>query len=377
MPRFSLIALSFLALSMPALADPGTREAKWAAGIFGRSTDDSLSTSKEAGGSFVVDLNWAFNDSVLTHFRGGTILSAGSSSALFTDEFRPGSILFLTEAKLQWNVYKPFFLTAGAVNQTAIATPLLFSGNTFPSAIAEFKWDIGEWRINAFSQAAIPTGSGLSTRSTGKEEAPLVYTQTAQFTWGKDKENWNSEFLSKVMAAQAAIRITHFDFRNLTHGMAQDSRFYGNSVRGVAAGSTFIYEYEGWEIGPKATIPLTENFSFNLGASWVKNSLGPAASNQGQYAFAGFIVKGSNFAVRPVAEYYKNEADSSPAFYTSKDFGHNNRRGFGGMLTVDLYNPAIKINLRIRNSELITAQPFQRNNFQYYELVVGLPYEKI
>jgi hypothetical protein len=358
-PHILIMLAAFLAEPVQAA---GAASVRWSANLYGRSTDDSLSSSKTVGAAFGLDIEKHLSEDFFTHFRGGLALETGSSSALFTDEFRPDSKLGLSDARLRWKVYGPVSLTVGALDQQHLSSPLLVSSGTFPAALASLRFAPGAWYVEGIGQAAIPSGSGFTTKNTGKEATPLLYSQTALLGWRR-----NADYFGE-------LRATHFDFRNLTRGMAQDSRFYGNTVTGISTSSSFVYRYEGYELGASGSLPLASKFALVGGGSFVRNSGAPASINTGRYAYAGFSLIGPGFRLRPVGEWYENEEDSAPAFYSSSEFGHNNRRGIGGSLKLFLAKPNIEIELKARKSDLIRPQAFQRNNFRYYLLSIGLPY---
>jgi len=335
---------------------------QWRGALYGVSADDSLSSSKLAGVALGLDFERNLSQTFFTHFRGGVKLEAGSSSSLFTDEFKPESRLSLNDARVRWTFLDPLSITIGALEQEHLASPVLVSGGTFPAALLSLRVAPSRWYFEAHGQYAIPTGTGLSTRSTGKENTPSLLSQTAIVGWRK-----NPYFFVQA-------RASHFSFANLTHGMAQDSRFYGNTVNGIATASTYAYKYEGFEFGPDLSLPLSSRFALVAGGSRVANAKGPTGFRTGQYAYAGFHWLGSGFKLRPIGEWYNNESDSAPAFYSSSQFGHNNRRGYGGSLSLTLNNPNLELSFRGRNTKLIDPQPFQKNNFAYYEFSIGMPY---
>ncbi len=360
----SLLCLSFLGgPSSPALAQTGTDPAfRWSAQLYGRSVDDTLSNSKTVGAAFGLDAEKVFSGALYGHVRGLALLESGSSSALFTDEFNPNSRLSLVDARLRWTVFGPLAISAGALSQEVLQSPVLIDYATFPAALLSLQWNPDHWYFEGHAQAAIPTGTGLKTKSTGREDTPELFTETAVLGWRR-----NPDFFLQG-------RATHFDFRALTHGMAQDSRFYGNSVSGVAAASTFVYRYEGYHLDASGSLPLGAKFALVAGGSFLRNPNAPASANSGRYAYGGFTWAGPGFRLRPIAEWYENQADAGPAFYSSRDFGHNNRRGVGGTLSLQLKEPGLEISVRARRSDLIDDQPFQKNNFRYYDLMVGIPY---
>jgi hypothetical protein len=356
----TIFLLAALLLSGPALAQT---KAEWKASLYGRSTDDSLSSSRTVGVGVFAYIRHQFTENFEAKVLGGALLETGSSSSLFTDEFEPKSRLFLQEASLRWKPFQPLLLIAGALDQRHHDSPLLIDGGTFPAAMLSLDPNLGSWIAHFDAQAAIPTSRTLSTRATaGKENTPTLFTEKAVAGWNERG------------GARALLRVSHFQFASLTHGMAQDSRFYGNQIAGIGAASVFVYQYEGFEAGPDFLFPLGGRLFAGLGGSFLNNGKAPSGRNQGLYAYADLAYRGEKFSLRPRFEWYRNEADSAPAFYSSPEFGHNNRRGYGAALRFGMPEAKLEIEMKARRGELLEPQTFQKNQFNYLELTVGIPY---
>jgi hypothetical protein len=331
----------------------------WKAALYGRSTDDTFSSSRTVGIAGVIRAEHPISDSLIAHFLGGALLESGSSSSLFTNEFEPRSRLFLQEASLKFAPLNFASVKAGALDQRHHSSPLLLDGGTFPAALLSLDPATGPWVLHLDAQAAIPTSQSLSTRATGKENTPTLFTQ--KLIAGFSDESFRGTF-----------RATHFEFKDLTRGVAQDSRFYGNTITGVGPASRFVYRFEGFEFGPDFVLPLGSSLDFNLGASALRNTAGPANSNQGLYGYGGFRWKGKKLSLAPKLEWYRNEADSAPAFYSSAKFGHNNREGAGASVRMEL--PQLHFDVKYHRSKLLEPRTFQKNRFDYLELTVEIPY---
>lgn len=359
----AFLLLSLLAAGLTTVSALAESKAEWKAAMYGRSTDDSFSSSRTVGFAGLIHAKHEFNEILEAKFLGGAALETGSSSALFTNEFEPRSRLFLQEASLRLKPFSGFSTLLGALEQTHHGSPLLIDGGTFPAALLAFDLPKSSWILHLDGQAAIPTSQSLSTRATGKEKTPLLFTQKLVAGY----ENTESGF-------KALARASHFEFRDLTRGIAQDSRFYGNSITGVASASRFVYQYQGFEVGPDLVVPFGERFLFGLGASFLQNTQGPRRADQGAYAYADLTYKAESFSLKPKFEWYRNEADSAPAFYSSSKFGHNNRKGTGLGLLLALPKAGFEVELNMKRSRLIEPRTFQKDKFDYLELSVEIPY---
>jgi len=356
------ITFAVVALLAPSAAI-GKSIAQWKAAIYGRSTDDSLSSSRTVGLAGFVRANHEFSESLDARILGGILLETGSSSALFTNEFEPRSRIVLQEASLRWRIIRSLSLRLGAIDQHHHQSPLLIDSGTFPAAMLALDHRYKNWFFHLDTQGAIPTSRTLSTRATGKENTPLLFTQKAIAGWD-----------DKSSGFRAQLRATHFQFRDLTRGMARDSRFYGNEIAGIGAASRFVYKYEGFEAGPDLVVPLGSRLTWRLGGSFLQNGQGPRGHDRGIYGYTDATFKADSFSLMPRLEWYRNESDSAPAFYSSASFGHNNRTGIGGALRLALPKAGLEIEAKMKRSGLIEPRTFQRDRFNYFELTVEIPY---
>lgn len=364
MKALKLTSVSLLfSLLVPPLAHSARTEAQWKAALVGRSTDDTLSSSKTVGVAGIVHVRHFFSDALQARFLGGVLLETGSASALFTNEFEPRSRFLLQEASLRWQPFTPFSLVAGALDQRHHGSPLLVDGGTFPAAMAAFDFVPGNWIIHLDAQAALPTSRSFSTRSTGKDSTPYLLTQKLVVGWEDQATGFKSLF-----------RANHFTFGGLTHGMAQDSRYYGNTIGGSGASARYLYDYSGFEAGPDFTVAVGGPLSWGLGASYLQNTRGPRKNDEGGYIYTNLNYQGTRFSLKPGFEWYLNEADASPGFFSSAEYGHNNRKGLGASVRLELKDLGLDFELKGRRSRLIEPRAFQKDRFDYLELTVGIPY---
>ena len=336
--------------------------AEWKAALRARSADDTLSSAKSVALMGYSRLHHDFSSLFSTDIRAGIQLETGNSSSLFTDEYKPESKLLLQEASLNIKAHESLTLRAGALDQSHHESPLLIAGGTFPAALGKLSLQKNAWTFSLDAQQAIPTGENLTNKSTGKEATPLLFTSKGKISFAS--ENF-----------KAKLRSSLFRFDKLTRGIAQDSRFYGNTVSGIAGGASFFYEYQGYEFGGEISAPLSQKIESKWGASHIENTKGPKNNNRGLYGYWEVKYQGEKFQLAPRAEYYRNEADSSPAFYSSKSFGHNNRKGYGAAVSVFLPDSKLEFTARYTSTKLIEARTFQRDNFQFFELTVETPYD--
>lgn len=337
--------------------------AEWKAALGGRFMNDSLSEAKVVGLVGSARLFHAFSDILTTNLEAGVTLETGSTQQLFTDEFRPQQALSLTEARVNFLPARWFKLYLGALDQSHHGSPIFISSKTFPAVLEYFTIPgLGRWQVSANAQQAVPTSQTFSTRSIGKEPSPMLYTGNLRVGY------------RHLGVFEATARGTYFTFRNLTRGLAQDGRFYGNTVLGTGAeGARFFYLYEGVEAGVDTTIHFSPTWKLSLGNSYVNNSKAPRPKNRAQYVFGGVRYAGERFHVMPQFGWLRAESDASPAYYTSRVFAHNNRKGYTAGLQVRLVPERIVFDALYVKSKVIEVTPVQVDR-TYVEVKLSTEY---
>ncbi len=352
----------FLMFSMLSVTSAKAAEFNWRATLAGQSMDDALSEAKIVSLRGDVRMRHKFKAPLLVHIEAGVFLETGSTQALFTDEFNPEQNLTFLEAKIIWKPFSIFGVQAGAINQSHHGSLLFINNIAFPAVMEFLEWEYSNWRLNINSQQAIATSTSFSTRAVGKESTPYLLTSALKVGFN-DPNRFTFD-----------ARGTYFQFRNLTRGIAHDSRFYGNTVVGIGPeGAHFFHNYEGFEAGADVNYNLHKNWRVLAGSSYIYNQKGPGGGNVGTYYFGGFSYIQPDLQITPQFGFFNNESDSSVAYYTSRRFGHNNREGIVAGLEVKLPNDKISIDGQYIKANLINASPIQADR-TYYELRVVTDY---
>lgn len=357
-----LLVVLVLATGMVSPLSSMAAEFDWRAVLAGQFMDDALSEAKIVSLRGDVRMKHQFKAPILVHIEAGVLLETGSTQTLFTDEFDPERTLTLYEAKVLWKPFSIFGVQTGAINQNHHGSQLFINDIAFPAIMEFFDWKYNNWKFNINSQQAIATSTSFSTRAIGKESTPYLLT-------GAVKIGFNDR---KSFAFN--LRGTYFQFKNLTRGIAHDSRFYGNTVVGIGPeGARFFHSYEGIEAGANISYNLHKNWRLLAGNSYIRNQKGPSGGNIGTYFFGGFSYIQDSYRITPRFGFFNNESDSSVAYYTSKRFGHNNRKGFAAGLEVKLPNDKISIEGQYVQADLINASPIQADR-TFYELRIATDY---
>lgn len=355
-----LLAILWLLFSSNA-ANATTYE--WRASLGGTFVEDALSEAKLISLRGDVRMFHEFNSPLSVNVEAGVLLETGSTQALFTDEFVPETTLKLREARLNWNPWSFFGVQAGAINQRHHGSPLLVDGFSFPAIFEFLEWKPGNFIFQVNSQQAIATSTSFSTRAIGKEDTPYLITGAIK-----------AKYLSPSDKVSLATRATFFQFKNMTRGIAHDSRFYGNTVVGIGPeGALFFHEYQGFELGIDSKFTLFENFRLELGNSFIRNPKAPKSNNQGTYYFTKLTYFDENIEISPKFGVFKNESDSSVAYYNSQSLGHNNREGITAGFSVHLPKDKLWIEGSYVKSDLISVSPIQADR-TYYEIHVITDY---
>ena len=355
------LILSILWILSPAFAaKKGSSE--WRAALKGEAMDDRLAEAKLVGLDANTRIFHPFSPILSTNLEIGFRIQTGSVQNLFTDEFRPKQSLLLSEARINWDPFEFFTLNVGAINQSHFGSPIFIDNHSFPALQEKFHFGLGSGNLELSAQQAIPTSRSFSTRAIGKESTPFLSSASVKWLY-EDPAAW--EF---------SVRGTYFQFKNLTRGIAQDSRFYGNTVIGLGPeGAQFLNKYEGFEAGADISFKLNSKWQLFAGNSFLQNSKAVASSKRGTYFFGGFTYNGSRMSVTPSFWAFNVESDSSPAFYTNKAFSHNNRKGLKAKISVHLNPEKLTIDAEYVNSSTIKASPTQSDR-KYVQLKLTMDY---
>ena len=381
------LALGILVLSVPCLSQAGTLESdigeptsypfstsisdshspsltstklSLAAAMGARSVTDDLTDSRQAGAALRFSLVKNLLDDVDGSIIAGTRLYAGNSRALFSSEFDSGSYMFVDQALLDWRIVKEGHISAGIIVQRddVFGSPLLLGGSGFPGLQEEYTILGDQFKITLMGEQTIPTSQNLSTRAVQADSTPW-------FLYEKAVIDVKATSDLRLLASMG-----HFAYGPLPSNVASDSKLLGNTVNGTGPQSAdFAYDYEGYEVSVKSEYSLLKNLNWELEGSQLKNLRAPSGNNQGQYVRNAFSFFTAKTKWEPELGFFRNESDSSPAYYNSKWMGHNNREGYfvGGNVDLPGLNQGrINISGRYGREDVIRVTPLQadRNFFE-------------
>lgn len=293
--------------------------------------------SRVVGLNLGIDIEDKINDYFDYFFQASLELETGSNEVIgLVSEFEPNEGISLDAGGISFNAFNALEMRVGAINQGEYRSPLLIDSTAFAAADQRLYW--GPVYIKALQ--GVPSNNKLSKRLGSVETGtPFFGMETIGIKLGK-----KSFFKAEV---------SHFKFKDLSSNIAIYSRTLGNSVTGTSeANSEFNYEFEGTNAFMSARY-MFGKFGLLLSGQYLYNDKAPEDRNRGSLVNVGLKYK--YFQIH--GESFHNESDSSPAFYNSKYYGHNNTRG--NALSVVYHDRNYYFDTRFAQIEII-----EENNLQ-------------
>jgi len=305
--------------------------------------DSTQVESRVVGLYLHLDSQYKLAPSVSFKLLGGALLETGTDRSLWLSEFSPDQQVVLEEAKFVWQPLSYFNLHLGALNQREYDLPTLVSDSAFVGAREEFKVGLGDSRsLSLLSQQALPSNQTLSNRLGNVESG------TPKFFFHRLGLDLDGDLVA--LSAYAGL----FEYSDLSEGVAQRSRFLGNSVLGVSANNaTFLYSYKGHFYGGSLKWYINEDIDIGLKGHLLENSDAPSRRSRARFGELSFHYHLATFSVAS----FRLESDASVAFYNNKIMGHNNREG---LLFTHLYKASLfDLKIQYSTSDIISASPYQ------------------
>ncbi len=244
----------------------------------------------------------------------GVTMESGSNNSFIVDEYAPRRQVRLKRAFIKWSPLSFFQFKAGAINQRDYFAPLLLTRTAFLGAQEELFYKFSEnHKIFFRMQQAIPNNLNLTQR------IGIVEDGTPSFLM----ETVGLDFDGDLFAFYANAGRWSYD--SLSTGAAFQSQFLGNSVSGGSQlNSDFLYRYSGYTGSSAIRTHFSDDFGIKFWGQYLYNDKAPETRNKG-YAVKSSLILGN---WQPSFLMFRNESDSSPAFYNSSFFSHNNHEGY-------------------------------------------------
>lgn len=304
---------------------------KGEAGLSATTVDDQQTEARVVSFSMFANVKQTIVEGLEASVIAGAVLETGSNESLFVDEFKPRQDLVLKEASLNYNPIEQLSIKAGALNQGEYESPLLLTDSAFVGAKEALNFQVGDYSFGIFLSQSVPSNHFLTNRLGSVDEgAPSLLM-----------EGFKMHLAGDVMYFKA--QAMRFKYNNLSANVAYNSQFLGNSTGGSSTSTTFfLYDFQGYNANFTLGFNIGEDFGLNIRGEYLYNDKAPDGRNSGHLLAIGFEFVN----IRIVGEYFDNESDSSPAFYNSPLYGHNDRNGYGGGISWRLPKEATEFYLR-------------------------------
>lgn len=263
--------------------------------------------------------------------------------------------IILRNASADFTILKNTVLSAGALNQFKLHTPLLLGDRAFPAARITVNPETSAgFQAGAFVQSAVPTSASLTTNTKEFEPTPSFQSAGLMLNYQGRTVTWQNH-------------VNGFEYRNLSTTVATESGLLGNTVYTInSTDSAFTYNYRGLDLSTDLKIDWDSRWASHIGAFGVQNSAAPQGLNQGYLLHACIdYVANSKFTFTPIYEFYRIEPDASVASYSSSNL-ENNRVGYGIQLKGSFSK---RFSLRLGGGEREAIyQNAAQSRERYYEL---------
>ncbi len=296
------------------------------AGIGGNFYGDEKQQEQNAAAMLTSKLNYKpINFAEFSLFAGVNLIT-GHSQYRYGDSASHSGFTF-KEAAVKITPQENLKFGAGALFVQDYSIPsLLVSDASFPGLSEELHFGTDDQHIQIFAEQMIPTSSSLSTQTAEQESTPGFYVEGVEL---------KSPLFDRNLIG--GLYVGHFKFSNLTGAVASQSGLYGNTVHETGPNSSqFHYGFEGLFAGSSLEWRLNKYLKFSLGEHILSNNAAPSDSKLGQITEMKVEYKAAaDLVLAPSFEAFFNESDSSPAYFNSAEYGHNNMEGFAAHFRID------------------------------------------
>ena len=348
-------------------SESNTFESWWKINLGGFLLQDDLDYTQVIRTKINTKVITQFMDSFFAKAEFELFTSSGSIQKIY-QRIGESNGISQREILLLWKATNWLTIQLGAVNQGFLRSPLLLGEIPFPSLVKNIELFKGEEHSLSLSfQEAIPTtfSDKHSLRVQSLAKTPLLLT--GSFFWNYDPKSYY----------KVALNSSFFHYNPLPSDIALASKFYGNTV--VHQPSVFKYRYTGFYMGLEPSFQIFPNLGVKLKAHYIHNIRDTASNhNRGElYSIQIPFDITENVRITPVFEYFRNQPDSTVAYYNSERYGHSNRTGFVGEVILNLYNRNIEVGFRHLRSSAVREQGSLKTDQIYYLLFLRTNYAKI
>ena len=279
-------------------------------------------------------------------FDGLLNLQVGSNDVVgsTTAEFQPIDTVDLNEGGLKYSPWSFLTLKVGALNQDEFESPLFLAATAFAAAQETLSYRGLFLKL----QQAIPTNNRLQKRISSVDSGTPFLN-----TYGIGYRYKGSFILS--------TELTQFQYQDLSSDIANNSATFGNSVEGLSGSRKFSYEFSGQNLMLKMG-KIFGKHRLYFGGHYLYNDKAPEKRNRGNLVALEYYYSHFGF----VLENFRNESDTTPAFYNSKYYGHNNVHG--NAVALKYRSKVLDAFIRYADIKLINED----NNVQFPSEIISL-----
>ena len=160
--------------------------------------------------------------------------------------------------------------------------------------------------------------------------------------------------------ASLEASLGHFAFDQLSSSVAYESRLLGNTVNGFKnINNKFKYSFVGWNGDFSVDLKSIPGITMTLDSVWHLNTNAPNGKNLGYKAGPSIAWELNNIVYKLGIDTFENQSDSTIAYYSSKSYGHVNRKGNALSLNVSDNKNELSYGFKAVQADLIETVPLQ------------------
>lgn len=306
--------------------------------MYGLNVNSPMNETQAMGVAFLGGVHAEFSKQLQFIFQGGLYLETGAQKSTLLNEYAPEKDLLLYEARGIYRPFKSLTLEGGAINQSYLDSPLFLDKLAFLGTRQKLEFNL--WAnsnvVLDFTQLVPDNKTMVNRIGSIKEGTPKLFIERIALS-------------QKIYKSQLEFYGLYFSYRDVSEGIAEQSRLMGNTVKGIGEDSYFSYQYEGIGLGTRIKQEFG-NWSGVLGLDYIRNNYAPINRDESIRTFIGASYKHIVLQLGT----FRNESDASIAYYNDKDYGHSGMKGKFGTLSYLI--PYSELSLKL---DYYTATPLE------------------
>jgi hypothetical protein len=319
---------------------------EWQVGISGAESQDEQSQSKKVDFRLAVKAKYELTSYLLLDVQPVIRLQSGQTQSVDGADSAENKIL-LNQAAVDLHS-ENFKLLAGALNQTALHSPLLVDNMAFPGARAQAMLNTSQTETGISVETAIPTSTSLSANTSELEPTPSLNTAALRFNWQSSKRAfWKT-------------KAGYFAYSDLPSAVAQKSRLLGNEVISMSESDYSLkYEHSGLDAMTEISIPVLNRFTLLAGGSYLQNQKAPSDLNTATFFWGGAeIYFNRNFSWDLMGGHFSVAPESAVSYFNATGF-ETNRVGYVIETIFKFQKERFNLSVKYMDAELMYESEYQ------------------